>query len=194
MIQSTIREIHIESTTMDREYDIFESRQDGSVTWRATVHGLRSARLMVAELVRNTGNEHFAMNIPTGEVVFPGDASKAISPTGDIKHIFQIAYTDRLRDQRTELLRRLGYGIISVIGNEAAKVLLSAMHHADIALFIVGHAAPEQTREEMVDWLKAKYPNVKILALNPPHKLLPGADYNAVQNGPEKWLPFVSTL
>ena len=104
---------------MDREYDIFESRQDGSVTWRATVHGLRSARLIIAELVKNTGNEHFAMNLPTGEVVFPVDVSEATSPTGDIKRIFQIAYTDRLRDERTELLRRLGYGIISVIGNEA---------------------------------------------------------------------------
>ena len=164
------------------------------MTWRATVHGLRNARLIIAELVRNTGNEHFAMDIPTGEVVFPVDASKATSPTGDIKHIFQIAYTDRLRDERTELLRRLGYGIISVIGNEAAKVLLSAMQHADIALFIVGHAAPEQMRKEMVEWLKAKYPNVKVLALNPPYQQLPDADYNAVQNGPEKWLPFVSTL
>jgi len=192
--QGIIREYHIESTVMDREYDIFESRQDGSVTWRATVHGLRSARLIIAELVKNTGNDHFAMNLPTGEVVFPEDALKATSPTGEIKRIFQIAYTDRLRDERTELLRRLGYGIISVIGNEAARVLLSAMQHADIALFIVGHAAPEQTRKEMVDWLKAKYPNVKVLALNPPYQQLPGADYNAVQNGPEKWLPFVSTL
>jgi len=179
---------------MDQEYDIFETRQDGSVTWRATVHGLRSARLIIAELVKTTGNEHFAMDLPTGEVVFSVDASKATSPKGAITHIFQIAYTDRLRNERAELLRRLGYGIISVIGNEAAKVLLSAMQHADIALFIVGHAAPEQTREEMVDWLKAKYPNVKILALNPPNQQLPGADYNAVQNGPEKWLPFVSTL
>ncbi len=46
----------------------------------------------------------------------------------------------------------------------------------------------------MVDWLKAKYPNVKVLALNPPNQQLPGADYNVVQNGPEKWLPFASTL
>jgi hypothetical protein len=179
---------------MDREYDIFESLQDGSVAWRATVHGLRSARLRIAELVKNTGNEHFAVYPPTGEVVFPVDASKANSPTSAIKRIFQIAYTERLRSERTELLRRLGYGIISVIGNEAAKVLLSTMQHTDLALFIVGHAAPEQTRKEMVDWLKAKYPNVKVLALNPPNQQLPDADYNVVQNGPEKWLPFVSTL
>lgn len=179
---------------MDLEYDIFESLQDGSLTWRATVHGLRSARLRIAELAKNTGNEHFAMHLPTGEVVFPLDTSKATSPAGAIKRIFQVAYTERLRNERAELLRRLGYGIISVIGNEAAKVLLSAMQHAELALFIVGHAAPEHTRREMVDWLKAKYPNVKVLALNPPDQQLPGADCNVVQNGPEKWLPFVSTL
>lgn len=184
----------IASTMMDRDYDIFESLQDGSVAWRATVHGLPNARLRIGELIKNTGNEHFAISILTGEAVFPVDPSKAASPTGAVKHIFQIAYTDRLRNERAELLRRLGYGIISVIGNEAAKILLSAMRHADLALFIVGHAAPEQTRKEMVDWLKAKYPNVTVLALNPPDQQLPGADYNVVQNGPEKWLPFVSTL
>jgi hypothetical protein len=80
-----------------------------------------------------------------------------------------------------------------VIGNEAAQVLLSANPHSDLALFIVGHAASERTRKEMVDWLKEKYPNVKVLALNPPNSQLPGADYNAIQNGPENWLRFVST-
>jgi len=46
----------------------------------------------------------------------------------------------------------------------------------------------------MVDWLKEKYPKVKALAINPPHSQIPNADYNATQNGPENWLPFVSTL
>src|SRR5579864_6038072 len=110
------------------------------------------------------------------------------------KRIFQIAYTEQLRSERAELLTRLGYGVISVIGNESAKVLLSTIQHTDLALFIVGHAASEQTRTEMVDWLKSKYPNVRILALNPPNEELLGADYNVIQNGPDKWLPFVPTL
>lgn len=38
--------------------------------------------------------------------------------------------------------------------------------HCD--LLIVGEAAPEQTSKEMIDWLKAAYPNVKILGLNVP--------------------------
>jgi hypothetical protein len=108
------------------------------------------------------------------------------------KRIFQIAYTERLRSERAELLIHLGYGVISVIGNESAKILLNGIQHTDLALFIVGHAASEQTRTEMVDWLKAKYPSVRILALNPPNEQLLRADYNVVQNGPENWLPFVS--
>jgi len=87
-----------------------------------------------------------------------------------------------------------GYAVISVIGNEAAQVLLSANPHNDLALFIVGHAAFGRARKEMVDWLKEKYPKVKVLALNPSNSQLPSADYNAIQNGPENWLPIVSTL
>lgn len=56
------------------------------------------------------------------------------------------------------------------------------------------HFLPEETRREMVDWLKAEYPTVKILALNPPNQQVLGADYNMPQNGPEKWLPIVFQL
>jgi hypothetical protein len=77
-----------------------------------------------------------------------------------------------------------------VLSNEAAKVLLCSIQKYD--LFIVGHAAPEEYRREMVDWLKTHYPNVKILALNPPHQPLPNADYNALGDDPESWLPFVT--
>jgi hypothetical protein len=57
----------------------------------------------------------------------------------------------------------------------------------------VGHAAPEQARKEIVDWLKAHYPNVRILALNPPNQMVPNADYNVLQNGPELWLPLLAS-
>ncbi len=124
----------------------------------------------------------------------PGGTLRMLNEPRAIKRIFQIAYTEQSRTERAELLRHLGYAVISVIGNEAAQVLLSANPHNDLALFIVGHAATERTREEMVDWLKEKYPMVKVLALNHPNSQLPRADYNAMQNRPEDWLPFVSTL
>jgi len=45
----------------------------------------------------------------------------------------------------------------------------------------------------MVDWLKARYPDVKILALNQAeHRQLAGADYNATLSGPTEWLSMVT--
>jgi hypothetical protein len=79
-----------------------------------------------------------------------------------------------------------------VIGNDPARVLLTSIQHYD--LFIVGHAAPEETRTEMIDWIKVKYPRVKILAFNDPHQQLLNADYNVTLNGPENWLPIVTQL
>jgi len=38
---------------------------------------------------------------------------------------------------------------------------------------------------------RSKYPTVKILALNPLHQQLANADYNAIGDGPENWLPLV---
>lgn len=77
--------------------------------------------------------------------------------------------------------------MVSVIGNEAAKVMLAVPQAFD--LLVVGHAAPEETRKEMVAWLKTNCPGVPILALNSPViRELPGAEYNAIMNGPETWL------
>ncbi|HEY6902940.1 MAG TPA: hypothetical protein VI216_01435, partial [Candidatus Acidoferrales bacterium] len=83
-----------------------------------------------------------------------------------------------------------GYEVVSVIGNEAAQIVLKSGQGFD--LFIVGHGAPKQTRAAMAAWLKRNYPKVPILALNPPdNRELDGADYNVILNGPETWLPLV---
>ena len=76
-------------------------------------------------------------------------------------------------------------------GNQAAKFLLSSTEQDHYDLFVIGDSAPEATRLEMAAWLKAKYPRVKILALNPPDQQVPCADYNIRLNGPETWLPIV---
>lgn len=173
---------------MDREYDIFERQPDDSLLWRASVSGLENARLKLHEFTKDTTTEFLAMYVPTREVV-----ARMNGPRVDgraTKRVFQIAYTEQLRVARAELLRRHGYGIVSVIGNESAKVLLSSIQHYD--LFIVGHAAPEQSRNEMVAWLRVKYPNVRILALNPPLEQLSGADYNTILDSSEEWLSLVT--
>ncbi len=172
---------------MYRAFDIFEVMPDGFTVKRDAVSGLEFAKLSLEELSRRTANECFAADRFTHQVVAQMNAPVA---KRSIKRIFQISYDEESALQRAELLLGCGYGVISVLGNEAAKVLLSSIQHYD--LFIVGPGAPEERRQEMVDWLKEKYPTVKILALNPLHQQLANADYNATEGGPENWLPLVA--
>jgi hypothetical protein len=89
-------------------------------------------------------------------------------------------------------LKLHGYEVVSVIGNEVTKLVLSMPQDCD--LFIVGHTAPEATGQEMVAWLKANYPGVRMLALNPPLiRELIGADYKVKLNGPETLLAVIAT-
>ena len=172
---------------MYRAYDIFEVMPDGSAIKRAAVTGLEFAKLSLEELSRRTTNECIASDRYTHQIVAQMNVPLA---KRSIKRIFQIAYDEPTGVRRAELLKNLGYGVVSVLSNEAAKVLLSSIQHYD--LFIVGPAAPEEARREIVNWLKEKYPTVKILALNPPHQQVTNADYNATENGPENWLPLVA--
>ena len=169
-------------------YEIFEVLPNGSTLKISRVSGLEFANLALRELAKRTRNECFVTDARTRRVVAQLNVSQ--EKRRATKRIFQIAYDEQLGLRRAELLRSRGYGVISVIGNDPARVLLTSIQHYD--LFIVGHAAPEETRTEMIDWIRAKYPKVKILALNPPHQQLLNADYNATLNGPENWLPIVT--
>jgi hypothetical protein len=106
--------------------------------------------------------------------------------------VFQIAYDNALLIAREQLLKSRGYDVGSVLGNEAAQRSLA--DGQSCRLFIVGHNAPRETREEMVRWLKENFPHTKVVALNPPSQgKLTGADFNFVLNGPEEWLAAVSS-
>ncbi len=169
-------------------YEIFEVLPDGSTLRISRVSGLEFANLVLQEQAKRTRNECFAADARTRRVVAQLNVSQG--KWRATKRIFQIAYDEQLGPQRAELLRSLGYGIVSVVGNDPARILLTSIQHYD--LFIVGHAAPEETRTEMIDLIKVKYPRVKILALNAPHQQLLNADYNVTLNGPETWLPIVT--
>jgi len=113
--------------------------------------------------------------------------SPLIDGARDKKRIFQIAYTEGLLITRAELLKAHGYDVVSVLSNEAAKRLLDKSHRYD--LFIVGHAAPRETREAMFQWFRAAFPKSKILALTSPYEgQLSGADYSVPLSDPEAWL------
>ena len=62
----------------------------------------------------------------------------------------------------------------------------------DYDLFLISHRAPEQTRLEMMYWIRAQYPKAKILTLNPPqHEQLDELRYNAPYDAPDIWLPMI---
>lgn len=173
---------------MHRVYEIFEVLPNGSPQKVGVVSGLDSAKARLHELATNTANECFASDTRTRQIVALENvpASRWLAS----KHISQIAYDEHLGAQRAELLKSRGYTVVSAIGNQAAKLVLFPIQHYE--LFIVGHAAPAETRQEMVFWLKAKYPAATIVALNPPNQKLLQADYNVEQNYPEFWLPIIS--
>jgi len=101
--------------------------------------------------------------------------------------MFQIGYDEKELKLRADLFRRFGHEVISVADNDAAKHALESIHNVDI--FIVGHAAPEQTRNEMVKWLKTNFPKVKVVALIPPgNRQLDSVDCNVVLNDWDEWL------
>jgi hypothetical protein len=169
---------------MTNEYDIFQCLSDSSVRWRERVSGLIKARQRLRELVASSNGEYFAVELLTRAVIFPA-GSPALG-----KRVFQIPYTQALGNLRANLLRSIGYGVLSTIGNVAARKLLLKIpsHPHVIDVFIVGHAAAKYTRQEMVRWLKSRHQVATIIALNPPDQELIEADYNVLQNGPESWL------
>ena len=173
---------------MYRVYEVIEVLPNGSRQTVTVVSGLEFAKAALEDLAKRTRCECLAVDAKTHQVVMQLNVDSAkLQAT---KRVFQIAYDEELALQRTQLLQSQGYSVMSVIGNEGAKVVLSSTQHYD--LFIVDHGAPEETRREIVDWLRANYARVKILALNPPGQQIPSADFNATHDAPDKWVSIVA--
>jgi hypothetical protein len=162
-------------------FDIFKVESDGP-RWMEAVPNLERAKARVKILTTSSPGEYVIADQETGERISIKPKTKRI--------LFQIGYDEKGINARAELLRRFGHEVISVTNNEAAKIALRSYH--DVDLFIVGHTAPEPTRKEMVGWLKANYPKVKIVALNPSRDQLVGADHNVVLNDRDEWLELLA--
>ena len=171
------------------EYDLFEHEADGSVCWRGNASGIKDANDKLQALAKNTQNPCFAIHLPTREVVAQANMPQHAPSAEPV--IFQVAYDAKLAAQMSARLKSEGYNIVTVIGSEAAKVVLSTGQKCQ--LFVVGHNAPAEDRAELVIWLKQRFPGIYVVALNPPETpALPGADFNTKMNGPETWLPLIS--
>jgi hypothetical protein len=162
-------------------FDIFKV-ESSSLRWMEVAADLERAKARVKVLAASSPGEYIILNQSTGEKISIKSKTKRI--------VFQIGYDEKGLNARAELLRRFGHEVISVTHNEAAKVALGSFRDVDV--FMVGHTACEKTRKEMVAWLKANYPRVKIVALNPSKNQLLGADYNVVLNEHDGWLSLLA--
>lgn len=159
-------------------FHIFKVQSDGSLRWMEAAVDVERAKACAKLLAASAPGEYVITNM-TGEKISVKFPPRRI--------MFQIGYDETELKVRAELFRRVGHEVISVADNEAAKNALTSIHNVDV--FVVGYTAPEQTRKEMVDWLKTNFPNVKIVALIPSaNRQLPRADYNVVLNDREEWL------
>jgi hypothetical protein len=159
-------------------FHIFKVQSDGSLRWMEAAVDVERAKACAKVLAASAPGEYVITNM-TGEKISVKFPPRRI--------MFQIGYDEKELKVRAELFRRVGHEVISVADNEAAKNALTSIHNVDV--FVVGHTAPEETRKEMVDWLKTNFPNVKIVALIPSaSRQLPRADHNVVLNDREEWL------
>jgi hypothetical protein len=161
---------------------IFRVQSDGGLHWMEAAEELERAKARVKTLGASSPGEYVITNEQTGERLSIKTPRKRI--------VFQIGYEERALNARAELFRCFGHEVISVNDNEAAKRALATIREVDV--FIVGNMAPEQTRKEMVDWLKVNFPEVEIVALIPSGaEQMPRADHNVVLNDWDEWLPLL---
>lgn len=159
-------------------YNIFKVQGDGSLRWVEAAADGERARTRAKKLATSSPGEYVVVNVK-------GEKTSIKSPPRRI--MFQIGYEEKELNVRAELFRRFGHEVISVADNEAAKSALASTQNVDV--FVVGHAAPEPTRKEMVHWLKKNFPRVKIVALIPSgNRELESADCNVVLNDWDEWL------
>jgi hypothetical protein len=168
---------------MSQQFCVFKVESHGSLRLIEAADDVERARARVKKLASISPGEYIIANQKTGE---------RISIQSPVKQIvFQIGYDEKDLNARADLFRRCGHEVISVADNEAAKRALASIQKVDV--FVVGHTAPEETRKEMVDWLKTNFPKIKIVALIPsPNLQLPRADYNIVLNDWDEWLSLLA--
>jgi len=163
---------------MSPPFHIFKVQNDGSLRWMEAAADVEHAKARAKVLAASSPGEYVISTL-TGDKISIKSSPKRI--------MFQIGYDEKELNVRAELFRRLGHEVISVPDNDAAKRALTSTHDVDV--FIVGHMAPEETRKEMVDWLKTNFPAVKVVALIPSaNRQLPRADHNVVLNQWDEWI------
>ena len=168
---------------MSQQFHISKVENGSSLRLIEQADDLERARERVKKLSAFSPGEYIIANQQTGETISIKSHVKQI--------VFQIGYDEKDLNARAELFRRCGHHVISVVDNIAAKQALTSIENVDV--FVVGPTAPEETRKEMVDWLKTNFPKIKVVALIPSaSRQLSSADYNIVLNDWDEWLSLLA--
>jgi hypothetical protein len=108
-------------------FDIFRIEPNGNMLWVGSTPILKSAKLRVQELMASSPCEFVILSHRTNNrlVIKPPVAIRRTTRPV----IFQIAYDNELLIARAKLLESSGCDVVSVLGNEAAKIALSSIGH-----------------------------------------------------------------
>ena len=149
---------------MDLTYDLFEQFPDGSVFWRAFVPGLENAQARLQELAGRSPNDHFAMYLPSKEIVGRVNAPKDLArrlPTACHRAVYkpyvssQLAaklqnehfhYPELTREQLAAVLARAEETINSEIAamlDDALKARAESILSED-AIYLASSQPPER--------------------------------------------------
>jgi hypothetical protein len=166
------------------QYDLFEI-DAGQRIWCTRVIGQMYAGFTLRKMSAKTPNECVAVHQPANEVV-----ARLNVPTADFRapYVFLIAYDPKIADALAQELPSHGYRFGYAAGNDLAFAILTTPMECDA--FIVGYAAPIDTRRGMAGWLNSTYPDVPIIALKSPSEPdLTAAHFNLELDGDRALLP-----
>ena len=79
------------------------------------------------------------------------------------KRILHIEFERTLLAIRHALLETAGFEVVSCFSATALREVSTAATAFD--LFLVGHSAPAEEREELVMWMKTNFPETRVLVL-----------------------------
>jgi hypothetical protein len=168
-------------------YDLFQI-DGGDPIWCTQVMGLMYAGSKLREISSNSPNECYAVHQSTNEVV-----ARLNVPASSLRapRVFEFAYDLTLADKLAQQLPWHGYRFSYAAANDLAYTILLAPMKCD--LFIVGHAAPMETRYDAAAWLAENYAGVPMIALKLPSEPdLEGASFNVELDGNGALLPAIA--
>ncbi len=102
--------------------------------------------------------------------------------------VLHISYYSSLLHTREVMMTAAGHAVTSALGNEAGKELV---HDNDFDVAVVGFSGRLQDRREIVRWLKDRWPDLPVVALQSQSESIDGAECVVSGQDPKVWLDAV---